>query len=325
MSRVLVTGASGFIGRRLVRCLLAAGHPVVAATRRPGVLRDIDVQVAPLDIGDRRGLAGLPGEIDVVVHAAAERLDSKTDWLTLAKVVRVNTLGTLNMLEYAERHHVKRFVYCSTLSAYALPQSVPIREDGLTYPAQGPDSFYAISKLAGELLCARLHQEGRLACYCLRLARVYGPEESPQSLLSSWVQRTSKGEEIVVHGDGQRSLDFLYVDDAVRAIAVAVESDWNGGVVNIGSGVETTWRSLAEAIVEVFSPPGRRAPVRYVPEGPRTRCYLDISQARTSLGFVPRYSLKDGLLDWRASKFAHTSGQLVKQHGSSVSGIQRDD
>lgn len=302
MSQVLVTGASGFVGRRLVPLLLAAGHSVVAGTRHPEMVSDIGARVIRLDLTDRDTLTALPREVDVIVHAATERLDSKTDWLSRAEMVRVNTLGTLNMLEYAETCHIKRFVYCSTLSVYALPQMVPIQEDGWTYPVQAADSFYGISKLGGELLCARLQQEGRLKCHCLRLGRIYGPGENPQSLLSLWVQRASEGEEIVVYGDGQRSLDFIYIEDAICGIVAAVESDWEGGVVNVGSGVETTWRSLAETVVEVFSPPESRAPVRYVSAGARTRCYLDISQARAVLGFVPRFSLKEGLLAWRASE-----------------------
>jgi len=309
----------------LLPVLVAGGHSVVAATRRPEALGDLGTEVVLLNLADRKTFAALPRDVDVVVHAAARRLDSEKNWDGIVEMVRVNTLGTLNMLEYSESCGIKRFVYCSTMSVYALPQPVPIREDGPTYPAQGLDSFYGISKLGGELVCARLQQEGRLACQCLRLGRVYGPEESPQSLLSLWVREASEGKEIVVYSDGERSLDFIYIDDVIRGIIAAIESNWAGGVLNLGSGVETTWRRLAEAIVEVFSPPDSPAPVRYVPTGNRTRCYLDISQARTALGFVPRYSLKDGLLDWRASKFARTSGQLVKQHGSSVSGIQRDD
>lgn len=313
MSRVLVTGASGFIGRRLVPLLMAAGHSVVAVTRRPEVLAGIGARVVPLDLTERKTFTELPKEVDVIVHAAAERLDRNSDWEKLSEILRVNTLGTLNMLEYGVRCNVKQFVYCSTLSVYTLPQALPIREDGLTYPIQGLDSFYGISKLGGELLCGRYQEEGRLTCQCLRLGRVYGLDENPQGLLNLWIQKAHEGEEIVVYGDGERSLDFIYIDDVVRGIIDVVESNWGGGVLNIGSGVETSWRRLAEAIIDVFSPPGSPAPLRYVAEGNRMRCYLDTSKARSVLDFAPRYSLKGGLLASRDSKGAKSIGKLAKQ------------
>ncbi len=323
MSRVLVTGASGFIGRRLLPVLVAGGHSVVAATRRPEALGDLGTKVILLNLADRKTFAALPRDVDVVVHAAAGRLDSETNWNGIAEMVRVNMLGTLNMLEYSESCGIKRFVYCSTMSVYALPQPVPICEDGPTYPAQGLDSFYGISKLGGELVCARLQQEGRLACQCLRLGRVYGPEESPQSLLSLWVREASEGKEIVVYSDGERSMDFIYIDDVIRGIIAAIESNWAGGVLNLGSGVETTWRRLAEAIVEVFSPPEAPARVRYVSAVNSKSRSLDVSQRQTVLGFLPRLSLKDGLLSWRSSNSSPISGQSMKPQGSSLSNIQR--
>ncbi len=299
MSRVLVTGAGGFIGRRLVRALFARGHSVVAATHRPQPADDPEVQTVTGDLKDGRGLSAWPKDVEIIVHAAADRLDSDTDWASVADLLRVNTLGTLHVLSYAEMIGVKRIVYCSSLAVYALPQPLPIQEEGATYPVQAPDSFYGISKLGGELLCARLQHEGRLSCLCLRLARVYGPEEDPNTLLSRWVRSAGEGRSFAVYGDGKRSLDFLYIEDAVQGLVAAVESPSASGVMNLGSGRETTWRELAQTVIEVFAQPKSTRLVRYVPEGSLTRCFLDISKASGALGFSARYSLRDGLIAWR--------------------------
>ncbi len=303
MSRVLVIGASGFVGRRLVPALLKENHTVVAASRRSAVSIPGEVQQVPLDITDPESFKGLPEGIDTIVHAAADRPGSAS-----ATAVRtaflVNTLGTINVLAYAEALNIKRVVYCSTLSVYALPQAIPIAEEGRTYPVQAPDSYYGISKLAGESICERFRQERRLTCLSLRLGRIYGPGEYAGSLVSNWVQTARNREDIVVYGDGMRSLDFIYIDDAVRGIVNAVQARSEGGVINMGSGVETSWGTLAEAIVEVFSPPQGASKVVYIPEGNRERCYLDISLARTVLGFAPQFTLREGLLAWRNERMA---------------------
>lgn len=299
MSRILVTGASGFVGRRLVAALCDAGHEVVAATRRPEAMSGACSQVVALDITDRGAFGALPAGIETIVHAAVERPRETGGLAGLAMAIQVNTLGTINVLQYAEASAVKKVVYCSTLAVYALPQPLPISEGGSTYPVQGRDGYYAISKLGGELACARSQHEGRLTCVCLRLGRIYGPGEPANTLLDLWTRQARRGEEIVVYGTGDRSLDFIYIDDAVRGIRAGVECGAIGGVFNIGSGVETTWRGLAEAIAEVFAAPGRRAPIRYVGDGPELRCYLDVREAAERLGFAVRVSLREGLHAWR--------------------------
>jgi UDP-glucose 4-epimerase len=300
MSHVLVTGAGGFLGRRLVLTLLQAGHSVVAAGRDLQRLTYSGAHAVALDVTEPAAFSRLPTGIDSIVHAAVERPKQQSGWAGLATALRVNTLGTLNVLEYAQAHRINKVMYCSTLVVYALPQPLPICENGPTYPVRGEDSYYGISKLAGELICARSSQEGRVNSLCLRLGRIYGPGEAAGSLLKLWAQQVCLGEELVVYGDGERSLDFIYVDDAARAISMALETDWAGGTVNVSSGVETTWRNLAETIGEVFSPPGRPAVIRYVAQGDRTRCYLDIAKAEQLLGFAPQFSLREGLQAWKS-------------------------
>ena len=206
-------------------------------------------------------------------------------------------------------------VYCSTMSVYALPQDMPVGEDGPTYPVNAEDSSYGISKLAGELLCSRGNNEGRIRCLCLRLGRIYGPGEADNSLFSQWAQQARNEEEIIVYGNGERSLDFVYIDDAIRAICLAAEVDWEGGIVNVSSGIETHWRNLAESIVNVFSPSGRANTIRYVNDGDKTRCYLKVDKVRQLLNFVPRYSLQEGLQAWK--NFEETLSQATVREPAS--------
>lgn len=300
MKKVLVTGASGFLGGWFVQALLREGHSVVAAARKPVAFPKSEATIVPLDVTQRESFAELPGGIDTIIHAGASRPTEQAGWAGVAAAIQANVLGTLHVLEYAEAHRIRNIIYCSTLSVYALPQRLPIREDGPTYPIQAPDSYYAISKLAGELMCVRAHLERRVSCLCLRLARTYGPGENPNTLLGKWIREAREGREIVVHGNGERSLDFIYIEDAVRSICLAVRAEGVDGIVNVGSGVEVTWRSLAEDVVELFSPAGRRTAIRYVSHGDQTRCYLDVEKARAALGFTTRFSIVEGLKTWKS-------------------------
>lgn len=310
MSRVLVTGAGGWLGRRLVPALARAGHSVIAGVHRAGASEPSEAEVVALDVTEPGSLAALPSGIETIVHAAAARMSPQGGWEEVAGLLAVNAIGTSHLLRYAQAQGVRRFIYCSTMSVYALPQPVPIAEAGRTYPSDTRDSFYGISKLGGELLCARAREAGWLDGWCLRLARLYGPEEPPESLLAQWAAAAAERRPLTVYGEGRRSSDFLYVDDAVRGILAAVESPARGQVLNLGSGVETTWRELAEAIAETFSPPGARAEVRCMPEGDRTRCCLDSARARAVLGFEARYSLRQGLRAWQEAGVVTAPGPV---------------
>lgn len=300
MKNILVTGASGFLGRRLVSELTHFGYSVIAAARNLEGIQESDVKLVPLDIVDRAAFNRLPGNIDTIIHAAVVRPQPGKGWEDLRLALQTNLIGTLNLLEYAEENKIRKFIYCSTLSVYQLPQPLPIPEEGLTYPAGRFDSDYGILKLAGELLCTRLQTKEFCAFVSLRFGRIYGPTENSGSLLSQWIEQAKMGKEIIVYGNGERSLDFLYIEDAVRAIQQALNSE-EGGIFNLGYGEEVTWKVLAETIVSLFSPKEEVVPIRYIEDGDRSRCVLDTTRARKILNFIPGFSLEKGLRKWKES------------------------
>ncbi|MBI4370276.1 MAG: NAD(P)-dependent oxidoreductase [Elusimicrobia bacterium] len=303
MSRpiALVTGATGFIGRPLIQKLAQAGYFIISVSRRGRGPESPCVQHVSLDINDPEAFHQLSGPVDVVIHAATQRMSDRDGRAGIEALVRTNILGTWNMLESAKSLGAKKVIYCSSLSVYQLPQPLPIAEEGFTYPVELPDSYYGISKLSGELLGSHFCRKQGIKWINLRLGRVYGPGEASESLLGQWIRSAQNSQEIVIYGDGRRSMDFIYLDDAVEAIVMAVNSSGYQGTLNISHGTETTWRELASAVIGVFSKSGKQSSLKFEPQGSRVRCYLDVSKARRELGFSARFSLDGGLTAWSES------------------------
>ncbi len=293
--KILVTGASGFLGSYLLPVLGCDGHEVIAASRSA----ERRSRWVVCDLTDLDQCMRLPSSVEVIVHAAAVLQRGVATPEAIEQMVRVNVLGTLNLLRYAYARAVRRVILCSSMAVYAPGEVLPIPECAATYPAANSDGFYGMTKLASELLAAKFCRDHQIEFFALRFAQLYGLGLAGDRTLSRWVRQAYQSEELTVYACGQRTSDFLYVEDALRGVICAVKSQCDEGTFNIGSGAETSWRAMAEAVVSVFSPPGCPAGIKYVEHGDRSRCYLDISQARKVLGFEPKYSLVEGLKTWR--------------------------
>ncbi|MBI4125572.1 MAG: NAD(P)-dependent oxidoreductase [Deltaproteobacteria bacterium] len=299
MNRVLVTGANGFFGRHLVSHLLERGYDVIAGARNKETLVKIFPKVISLNILNQEEFQHISYPVDVIIHAAAQRLGPEQDPHSIRSLFNTNVFGTLNVLHYALALGIKKVIYCSSLCVYTLPQQLPISEEGRTSPLGNLDSYYGISKLTGELLLEQIRCDKKLHVTSLRLGRIYGPGDNSGGLLTEWKSKAEQGETIDVYGNGERSLDFIYIEDVVEGIESILKEEGMDGVMNLSSGVETTWKTLAQTFVEVFSRPERPSLLNYVSTGNKTRCYLDNSKIRKASGFIPRYSLKEGFLAWK--------------------------
>ena len=248
--KVLVTGGTGFIGSHLARALVARGDEVsiLARYRAGGALnriRDIEDRLAAViyaDIRDgaRLKFVGETVEPVVVYHLAAFHHVGRS-WEHPEECMAANVCGTANVLEAFP--HAK-IIYMSSSEVYGRQESVPWREDS-TVPA--PDSPYAVSKYAGELLCAGWQRRGR-AISIVRAFNAYGPGQSEHAVIGELVARAVAGRAIQTTG-GRQTRDFVYVDDTVRGLVRAAECDY-GGPVNLGTGRETSIRDLVDIVLE---------------------------------------------------------------------------
>ncbi|HEU5158633.1 MAG TPA: NAD-dependent epimerase/dehydratase family protein [Streptosporangiaceae bacterium] len=284
---VLITGGTGFIGRRLVETLRAAGAEVTVADQDP--YPDSDVRSVVGDLRDPavREAAVAPG-LDAIVHLAAMTsvLRSMED---PAGVYRLNVDVTADLLERARLRGVPRFVLASTNAVTGDVGATPINER--TPPR--PLTPYGATKAAAEmLLSAYTGAYGMLTC-ALRFANVYGPGmQHKDSFVPRLMRAAATGTGVRVYGDGTQLRDYVHVDDVVQAVTLAWRTDHLGPLV-VGSGRSTSVNDLIEAARAVTGAP---IPARFTAakQGEMPAVVLDISAARR-LGYRPHHDLASGL------------------------------
>ena len=304
MSKVLVTGAAGFIGSHLVDRLLKAGYEVVGLdcftdyyspeAKRRNLSRALAHERFTLIEGDLLHLdlddvvAGAEG----VAHLAGEP-GVRSSWgERFPTYLERNVQTTQRLLEAASRGGLGRFVYASSSSIYGSSEGGPVTEDAALRPA----SPYGMSKVAAEELIGLYARERGVRSTLLRYFTVYGPRQRPEMALSRFISAISSGEPVEVFGDGEQAREMTYVADVVEATVAALEVEPKERVraYNVGGGTRTTVGSLVNLVGEAI---GDRPEVRYCPPVPGDvrSTWADLERSRRELGYEPRVSLEEGV------------------------------
>jgi nucleoside-diphosphate-sugar epimerase len=289
--RILVTGAGGFCGGAVAAALAASGADVIAVVRPGGGPAAAGTAVV-CDLADPTAVAGLVRDVrpDLCVHAAAAGARARCD--DIAQLLRVNVEATAALATALAAHGARRLVTLGSSSEYGTPDCA-MREE----LAPAPDDPYGVSKLAGGLMARALTRGTGLETVHLRLFSVYGPGEDAGRLVPS-VLGSLAGRRPVDMTPGEQVRDFIYVGDVVRAVELALRAPGvDGATLNIGTGVATTVRELAETACEVTgADPAllRFGALPYRP-GERFAWRADPRLAEAWLGFVAGTSLHDGL------------------------------
>jgi UDP-glucose 4-epimerase len=287
-SRVLVTGGSGFIGRRLVRALLARGAAVTVADKRP-FPGDDDITMVLGDLCEPAVAARAvqPGT-DLIVHLAAVTrvLDSISD---PAGTHRVNVEATASLLEQARLREVPAFLLASTNAVTGDVGHAVITED---IPLR-PLTPYGATKAAGEMLLGSYTACYGMAGCALRFSNVYGPGMAEKDSFVPRLMRAARdGGGVQVYGDGTQVRDLVHVDDIVDGLLAAWAARATGPVI-LGAGESYQVNDIVAAARSVTGAP---LPATHVPAKPgeMPAVIVDISRAR-SIGFEPKHDLKSGL------------------------------
>ncbi|HEX5944753.1 MAG TPA: NAD-dependent epimerase/dehydratase family protein [Acidimicrobiales bacterium] len=309
--KLLVTGGAGFIGSALVDRLLAEGHEVdVLDDLSTGSLANLADARADrthrltfhqIDVRDRHVVDLIARRApDVILHLAAQA-DVRASVTDPSYDADVNVRGAINVLEGARRARTRKVVVAAsggTLYGEVAPRHLPAKES----QKQAPVSPYGVSQRA-VLDYLRMYRNLHDVEYtALALANVYGPRQDPEvagAVVAVFAAQLVADEPCTIHGDGEQTRDFVYVDDCVDALVRAGERG-DGLVINVGTGVQTSVNQLygTMAAAAGVDRPARQAAAR---QGELQRSALDASRAAIQLGWRPWTDLSEGLvrsLDW---------------------------
>jgi len=304
MSRILVTGAAGFIGSHLCEALLARGDRVVALDNfdsfyDPTIKRGNLAEASRHDRftlveGDIRSESdvndALAMGIDTIVHLAA-RAGVRPSIEQPLLYQDVNVRGTHVLLEACRKSSGCRFVFASSSSVYGNNKKIPFAESD---NVDAPISPYAATKRAGELLCHAYYHLFGIPMTCLRFFTVYGPRQRPDLAIHKFTRLIEMGRAIPVFGDGSMMRDFTYIDDIIDGVVRAIERCCEFNIYNLG---ESQPIALCELISAIERALGKKATIDRLPAQPGdvNRTYADITRATSELGYRPATDIDTGL------------------------------
>ena len=309
--KILVIGGAGLIGSHTVDRLLETNVREVVVyddfsrgsySNLGAALKDKRVKVYPAagDITRRDALQDAISGADGVLHFAALWLLQCHEFPESA--FKVNVEGTFNVIEACRREGVERLIYSSSASVYGDAISEPMEED---HPFNNKN-FYGATKICGEALLRAYHHRYGLNYVGLRYMNVYGPRQDYQGAYIAVIMRMldaiENGEGPTVLGNGSEAFDFVSVKDCAVANICALKAETQDEFYNVGTGVKTTLRTLAETLLDLT---GSKLPVKYKGRSSSsmvTNRVGSTSKAKKEIGFEASVSLREGLRDlieWR--------------------------
>ena len=301
--RILITGGAGLVGSHIADLLVKEGVSEIivldnftrgcrdnlAWTQANGSLVIVDG-----DIRDRQLLTDIMQGVDIVFHQAAIRITQCAEEPRLALEVLAD--GTFNVLEAAVKAGVKKVVAASSASIYGMAENFPTTESHHPYNNR---TLYGAAKAFNEGLFRSFYEMYGLNYIGLRYFNVYGPRMDIYGVytevLIRWMERITAGQPPLIFGNGEQTMDFVYIEDIARANILAAKADITDMVFNIASGVETSLNDLAHSLLKVM---GSDLQPEYKPErqvNPVQRRLADVSQAKQLLNFQSQVSLEAGL------------------------------
>ena len=302
----LITGGAGFIGSHLSERLLQQGHSVWAFDDlnnfydpqfKRNNLRDLQALAKPFefchgDITDRAALDDLFSSVrfDQVIHLAA-RAGVRPSLIDPALYQRVNVEGTVNVLEAARTHGVKKVTIASSSSVYGLNSRSPFSEADVV---STPVSPYAASKLACESLGHVWHHLYGMDIAMLRFFTVYGPRQRPDLAIYKFAKLILAGKPIPVFGDGSAARDYTFVTDTVDGILACTQRELGFEVFNLGESQVVTLSRMIELLEAAL---GKKAIIDRQPLQPGDvhLTYANIDKARKMLGYDPQVKIESGI------------------------------
>src|SRR5438067_1339341 len=301
-TRVVVTGAAGFIGSHLCERLLQDGHEVVGIDsfndyyerdRKEANLQNARKHPAFKLVEADLVTAGLSQALSgasVVFHLAGQPGVRPSWGSQFDRYVQANIVATQRLLETLRESPVKRLVFASSSSIYGDAEMFPTKETALPRPV----SPYGMTKLAAEHLAFVYMRNFGIPATSLRYFTVYGPRQRPDMAFWRFMEALVENQEIGIFGDGEQTREFTYVSDAVEGTVKAASADVLGQIINLGGGSRVTVNRVLDTLEDITKLKARRKYLPVAPGDPR-HTGASINVARERLGWEPRVSLREGL------------------------------
>ncbi|WP_088831125.1 UDP-glucuronic acid decarboxylase family protein [Paenibacillus tyrfis] len=306
MKRIVITGAAGFLGSHLTRSLLEQNHHVIGIdVLSTGLISNLHQELTHpnfefllMDISaDVSADLEKIGHVDEIYHLASPA-SPKSYQNDPIGTMRVNTLGTQNMLELAKATKAK-MLYTSTSEAYGDPEVHPQPEEYRgNVNTWGPRACYDEAKRLGEVYCYEYHKRDGVEVKVARIFNTYsaGLRNDDGRVISNFVSQAIRGEDLTVYGDGTQTRSFCYVDDNIRGLQMMMESDLaTGEIINIGNPKEYQILEVAQLIKKLANTDSNITFHQLPVDDPKVR-RPNIEKAKRLLNWEPIIELEEGLL-----------------------------
>jgi UDP-glucose 4-epimerase len=311
MNSILITGGAGFVGSHLAEQLVEKGYEVtIVDNLSTGKMSNIpkikdqrskikdQITFVKADIRDIARLNKIKGNFDAVVHLAAQIYVEKSI-LDPKETYDINLNGTFNILDFAREKRISKFIFASSSAVYGNVNKENISEEELLNQI----SPYGLTKMLAEQAVASYGRFYGITTTSLRFFNIYGPRQnnsSPYSgVISKFLEQTEgKGKQPEIHGNGEQTRDFIYVEDVVEAIISSLKlGDKKNHIYNVGTGNTISIKDLFNLMVDLKERKDKIKPL-YKPkrEGDIQFSGANISKIKNELGFIPKYKIKEGLL-----------------------------
>ena len=306
MSKILITGGAGNIGSFITDQCLALGHEVVVVDNfYNGKHRNISehlsnnkIELETIDIGSYEMVkyAFDKHKPDYVSHQASLMILDSNKFPH--KAIDTNITGTFNIIQACSEYGVKKLTYGSSASVYGNPRFIPVTED---HPFDN-QTLYGATKIAKEALMKSWAFSNNVPYVGFRYFNIYSERQGLGAfytqVFQKWIHAIHSGEEIIMYGDGEQTLDLVHSSDAARANVLAMFNDnVKNEHFNVGTGIET---SLKEVLMLIEKHLGKKAKVKYVDTDPhlvRRRC-SSIELIKEKLGFIPQVTVEEGTIKY---------------------------
>ncbi|MFV0155367.1 NAD(P)-dependent oxidoreductase [Empedobacter falsenii] len=292
--KILITGASGFLGRNLVQELLKENHELIVVGRSFDKLNDEfnkeEITLFETDYSVEN-LKLILQDVDSVIHLASQLMQRDTNPYQISQFNQ-NIQLTENLLIAADECSVKQFINTSSISVYPLKTNLSENE------FLAPSNIYGVSKANIESYLAYFQTKTKMNIISLRLARLYGYGERNGLMFTDFIHKAINNETLTLHGTGSSTIEYIYIKDAISAYTKIIQSQKIRGAYNIGTGKRYSIKEIAETIVEIYE--NGIVYLKDKPDGIQGS-EMNVDLAYNEFNWKANWNLKSSILDIKKS------------------------